>query len=110
MALYLLFEIIAVNYRPVLINGILEASYPSSTTMLVLCVMPTALIELRSSVQNKILSRGIFAATACFVAFMVVSRGVCGVHWITDIIGGVLISSGLVSLYCYFKGLKFKQL
>ena len=42
MALYIFFEMFVVNYRPILINGNLEASYPSSTTMLVMCVMPTA--------------------------------------------------------------------
>lgn len=41
---YIFFEMIPINYRPILINGVMEASYPSSTTLLVLCVMPT-LIE-----------------------------------------------------------------
>ena len=38
---YLLFEMVPINFRPILIDGILEASYPSSTTLLVLSVMPT---------------------------------------------------------------------
>ena len=38
---YLLFEMVPINYRPILIGGNLEASYPSSTTLLVLSVMPT---------------------------------------------------------------------
>jgi undecaprenyl-diphosphatase len=33
---YLIFEMIPINYRPVLINGFMEASYPSSTTLLVI--------------------------------------------------------------------------
>ena len=33
---YLIFEMIPINYRPILIDGMLEASYPSSTTLLVL--------------------------------------------------------------------------
>lgn len=36
---------IPVNYRPVLIEGRLEASYPSSTTLLVVSVMPTLMFQ-----------------------------------------------------------------
>lgn len=43
---YIFFEIVVINYRPVLIDGYLEASYPSSTTMLVMCVMPAAMMQL----------------------------------------------------------------
>ena len=57
MALYLLFEGWVINFRPVLINGILEASYPSSTTLLVLCVMPTAMIQIHNRIKNKKLKK-----------------------------------------------------
>ena len=49
---YALFEIVPINYRPVLIEGVLEVSYPSSTTMLVMCVMPTAVMQIRRRVRN----------------------------------------------------------
>ena len=42
---YIIFEMIPINYRPILINGILESSYPSSTTLLVLAVMPTVIFQ-----------------------------------------------------------------
>ena len=52
-SVYLFFEFFPINYRPVLINGILEASYPSSTTLLVSCVMPTAAIQLKNRIKNN---------------------------------------------------------
>jgi undecaprenyl-diphosphatase len=96
---YVIFEIAVVNYRPVLIEGRLEASYPSSTTVLVLCVMPTAAMQLRSRIQNRTFGRWIMLAIFAFVLFMVAGRVLSGVHWITDIIGGILLSLGLVYLY-----------
>ena len=99
MAVYLFFEQSVVNYRPVLINGILEASYPSSTTMLVLCVMPTAAMQLRLRIKRKAPKGWITAAIMAFTVFMVVARLVSGVHWFTDIVGGALLSAGLVMLY-----------
>lgn len=102
MAVYLFFELVVINYRPVLIDGILEASYPSSTTMLVLCVMPTAMMQLRTRVKNQILRRCISGFITAFTIFMVIGRLISGVHWFTDIIGGVLLSTGLVLLYDAF--------
>ena len=99
MAVYILFETVVINYRPTLIDGYLEASYPSSTTMLVMCVMPTAMMQLRDRIKNKAFSRCVMIAIAAFVAFMVIGRLVSGVHWVTDIIGGALVSSGLVITY-----------
>ena len=99
MAVYVLFEMVVINYRPTLIDGYLEASYPSSTTMLVMCVMPTAMMQLRDRIKNKAFSRCVMIAIAAFVAFMVIGRLVSGVHWVTDIIGGALVSSGLVITY-----------
>ena len=99
LAAYLFFEAQAVNFRPVLIEGRLEVSYPSSTTLLVLCVMPTAAMQLRTRIPNRRLSRCICAAILLFTAFMVAGRLLSGVHWFTDILGGILLSAGLVCLY-----------
>ena len=99
MAVYVLFEMLVVNYRPVLIGGILEASYPSSTTMLVMCVMPTAIMQFNARIKNNILKRCVAFATTAFIVFMVIGRLISGVHWITDIIGGALLSAGLVLMY-----------
>ena len=99
MAVYILFEMVVINYRPILIDGYLEASYPSSTTMLVMCVMPTAMMQLRARIKNKVFSRCVMVAITAFIAFMVMGRLVSGVHWITDIIGGALFSTGVVMIY-----------
>ena len=100
MAAYLLFESIVINRRPVLIDGILEVSYPSSTTVLVMCVMLTARMQLKARTKSALLPRII----AAFAIFMVLGRVFSGVHWITDIIGGALLSAGLIHLYRAMSG------
>ena len=100
IALFIFFEIAIINYRPVLINGCLEASYPSSTTLLVMCVMPTAIMQLNAYIKNTVFKRITAFVMIAFTAFMVIGRLISGVHWISDIIGGVLLSFGLVTVYC----------
>ncbi len=99
MAAYLVFEIVVINYRPTLIEGYLEASYPSSTTMLVMCVMPTAAMQLNARIKNTVFRRCVIITIIVFIAFMVIGRFLSGVHWITDIIGGALFSTGVVTTY-----------
>lgn len=101
-AVYIFFEIFVVNYRPVLINGYLEASYPSSTTMLVMCVMPTAIMQLNARIKNNILKKCVSFVIVAFTLFMVIGRLVSGMHWFTDIVGGALLSAGLVLMYRFF--------
>ena len=99
MAVYVLFEMLVVNYRPILINGYLEASYPSSTTMLVMCVMPTAIMQFNSRIKNEVFKRCVATAITIFIIFMVIGRLISGVHWFTDIVGGALLSAELVLMY-----------
>ena len=99
LAIFGFFERFVINYRPVLIDGRLEASYPSSTTMLVLCVMPTAILLLRRRIKLRKLRRIVLGGMVLFTVCIVVGRLLSGVHWVTDIIGGVLLSGGLVLLY-----------
>ena len=99
MAVYLLFETVVINTRPVLIEGRLEASYPSSTTVLVLCVIPTAIMQIRERIKNRMAWRCVGIVMSVFLVFMVAGRLLSGVHWLTDIIGGVLLSAGLVAIY-----------
>ena len=96
---YLFFEMVPINYRPILIDGFLEASYPSSTTLLVLSVMPTLVFQIKRRCKNKSIVNIAAAITVLFSAFMVAGRAVAGVHCATDIIGSILLSSGLFKLY-----------
>jgi undecaprenyl-diphosphatase len=99
IGMYILFENIVINYRPVLIEGFLEASYPSSTTMLVICVMSSSIIQIKKRITNKTLKNIVVFLCLTFTVFMVIGRLLSGVHWVTDIIGGALLSAGLVGIY-----------
>ena len=99
MAIYIFFEMFVVNYRPILVNGYLEASYPSSTTMLVMCVMPTAIMQFNTRIKNSIFRRCVAFIITAFIVFMVIGRLVSGVHWFSDIVGAAMLSSGLVMIY-----------
>lgn len=106
IAVYVLFEIVVINCRPVLIDGYLETSYPSSTTMLVLCVMPTAVMQLQYRIKGTLLKLCVIYTVIAFTVFMVIGRLISGVHWISDIIGGALLSAGLVMTYSAISGLE----
>ena len=99
IVIYALFEIVVINYRPILIDGALESSYPSSTTILVMTIMPTAMMQLKCRIKNLIFKRILFVVACIFTAFMVIGRLLSGVHWVSDIIGGLILSIGLVLMY-----------
>ena len=96
---YFIFEIIPINYRPILIEGRMEASYPSSTTLLVLSVMPVFIEQIQRRLSGDVAKRIITIVSLAFSGFMVIGRLIAGVHWFTDIVGGVLLSTGLVLIY-----------
>lgn len=91
---YCIFEVYPINFRPILIDGRVEASYPSSTTLLVLSIMPTLVFQIKRITNVAIRHFSIFV-TNVFSAFMVIARLLSGVHWLTDIIGSVLLCIGL---------------
>ena len=99
---YLIFEMIPINYRPVLIEGFMEASYPSSTTLLVLSVMPTLIFQANKRLKSVMAKRIIVILAILFSVFMVIGRLICGVHWFTDIVGSVILSAGL---FCIYRGI-----
>ena len=96
---YLAFEMYPINYRPILIEGRMEASYPSSTTLLVLSVMPTLVFQTCRRLHRVGMKKAIALLTMLFSAAMVAGRLISGVHWLTDIVGSVLLSAGLFCMY-----------
>lgn len=102
IAFYLFFELVIINYRPVILGNRLEASYPSSHTMMVTCIMTAAAMQFRSHFpdKKKLCFRMDFLAFF-FISVTVVGRLVSGVHWFTDIAGGLLLSAALISLYSF---------
>ena len=97
---YALFEIVIVNYRPVLVEGGLEASYPSSHTMLSVCVISSAMIIASEMLSGKKgLSITVVIIGYALILLTVIGRLLSGVHWFTDIFGGVLLSFALIMLF-----------
>ena len=101
MLLYVLFEKIPFNYRPVILDPAegLEPSYPSTHTLLILTVFGTAIQLAADYLKNPKLLLTVKILSLTIMALTIVGRLVCGVHWFTDIVGGVLLSLFLISLY-----------
>ena len=106
---YLVFEMIPINYRPILIEGFMEASYPSSTTLLVLSVMPTLNFQVNQRLENVTVRKVICILTSIFSTFMVIGRLASGVHWFTDIVGSIMLSAGMFYIYKAFVLLCYKE-
>nr|MBQ8252048.1 phosphatase PAP2 family protein [Lachnospiraceae bacterium] len=106
---YLLFEMFPINYRPILIYGVMEASYPSSTTLLVLSVMPTLTFQVKRRLKNAVITKRISVLIRIFSWSMVIGRLISGVHWFTDIVGSVMLSVGLFCLYKATVSLRCKK-
>lgn len=101
IGLYVLFELVVVNYRPIIMPGSThpEASFPSSHTMLVCVIMGSAIPLLGEYVKSNVLCKALRIICAAIIAITVIGRLFSGVHWLTDILGGILISVMLLNVY-----------
>lgn len=96
---YLAFEHFVINFRPIYIDGVLEPSYPSSHTLLSICLAFSAAKELSLLLNKKELNALFYLAAGIIVLITISCRIVSGVHWFSDILGGILIASTLVSAF-----------
>ena len=90
---------IVINYRPVILDEGLEASFPSSHTMLGFCIMSTAIMQFSNRIHNNLIKNIVIIFSFIIAVVIVVGRLMSGVHWLTDIMGGLLIGTTLVMLY-----------
>ena len=105
--IYVFFEKCIINYRPVLIDGILEASYPSSHTLLSICICGSALLINKYLFNNKKIYKYINIISIISMVLIVLGRLLSGVHWASDIIGSIIISITLLKiLETYYLSIK----
>lgn len=103
--LYIIFEFVIINFRPIEIDGKFEASFPSSHTMLNLTIFGVAIIYLNKNLKTSWLKFFLIGILSFLMILATIGRLLSGVHWFTDIIGAILISACLIFL---FKFLIFK--
>ena len=87
-----MFEKIALNYRPFLIDGELEASFPSTHTLLAICICGSSIMVSKYFIKNEKILKITNILSWIVMILLVVGRTLSGVHWLTDIIGGIIIS------------------
>ena len=99
IALYVFFEKVIINYRPILMNGFLEASYPSSHTLLSVCICGSSLIINKYLFKNRNFFKAENIISILSILVIVIGRFISGVHWFTDIVGAILISIALLKAF-----------
>lgn len=93
---YVLFEKVIINYRPVLLGEAPEASFPSSHTVLAVVLLGTAMAEIAYRVRVKWLLVAGESLCGALLLALVCGRFFSGVHWLTDILGGLLLGGALL--------------
>ena len=97
--IYVFFEKVVINYRPVILDGKLEASFPSSHTILAICVCVSAIVMNKFYIKDESKLKLVNVFITILMILIVIGRFISGVHWFSDIVGGIIISSTLLSYY-----------
>jgi undecaprenyl-diphosphatase len=97
--IYVFFEKVAINYRPFIIDGELEASFPSTHTLLAICICGSSLIISKYFIKNVKVLKSTYAITWIVMLLLVIGRTLSGVHWLTDIVGGIIISLFMLTAF-----------
>lgn len=108
--IYVLFEIVKINYRPVLVDGVLEASFPSSHTMLNLTIFTIMAMFFSKKIDNIWVRRIGVVVISLLMILSVVGRLLSGVHWFTDILGAVMISVFLCLFYEFLSKTFYREI
>ncbi len=101
LGVYIFFEIFVVNYRPILMEGELEASFPSSHTMLTVCILGTAMYQFAKRLKTCLVRNCAVVASGLIMAVTVVGRLISGAHWFSDVLAGLFLSCALVFVYLW---------
>jgi len=99
--IYIFFQFVVVNYRPVLMPGSLEPepSFPSSHTIMAWTVMCSIIMVIDKYVKSKKWCKVIRIVAVIVMVLMLVGRLACGVHWLTDIMGAIIMSIMLLEFF-----------
>ena len=100
-AFYALFEVVVINYRPILEAGqsFPEASFPSSHTLLAVVIMGSLALMLERYIYDEVYCSALKLLCWVVLVVAVVARLLSGVHWLTDILAGVFLGACLVSVF-----------
>jgi len=101
ISLYVFFELVIVNYRPIIMPGAVhpEASFPSSHIMMVCVIMGSAMVLIKQYVKSNLARMVLQVMCAAVILVTIYGRLISGLHWFTDILGGLLLSLALLLFY-----------